>query len=101
MSEGVVTIYGASDDLVEVEGVVSGCDEYNTEDASFVLVGDSGQARVRCWYGRKGVWGIAVSPVDDGIPMLAVAIEGASSGYSAQATISGVLSVVREHNTAS
>jgi hypothetical protein len=97
MSETTVTIYGASDDLVEVEGAVSGCDEYNTEDASFVLIGDSGQARVRCWYGRKGVWGIAISPVDDGIPLLPATIESADSGYSAQATITGVLSVVREH----
>jgi len=28
-----VTIYGASDDLIEVEGDVPGCDEYNQESA--------------------------------------------------------------------
>lgn len=36
---GTVTLYGASDDLIEVEGDVSGCDEYNADDEHFVLIG--------------------------------------------------------------
>jgi hypothetical protein len=94
MSE--VTIYGASDDLVEVEGDAAGCDEYPSEDAHFVLTGDAGQVRVRCWYTDRGIWAIAAAPVSEGAPMLSVAISGYESGYSAQAVVTGVISVIHE-----
>lgn len=93
-SGSVVTLYGASDDLIEVEGTAPGCDEYNEEDAHFVLTGDKGAVRIRVWYTRRGVWAIAVAPVEEDAPMLPVQITG--SGYTAQAIVGGVRLVVKE-----
>lgn len=92
-SSGPVTFYGASDDLIEVEGDVPGCDEYNGEDAHFIVVGFEGKVRVRVWYTEHGVWAIAVAPVHERTPMLPVQITG--SGYSARA-VDTVHIVVRE-----
>lgn len=91
-----VTIYGSSDDLIEIDGDVRGCDEYNGERASFVLVGGEAQLHVRVEYTKGGVWEIAVAPVDEGVPMLPVEICAAERGYSAQAIVKGVSSVIRE-----
>lgn len=94
MSETTVVIYGASDDLIEVEGSVVGCDEYDGEHASFVLIGLAGeQARVNVRYGAY--WAIEVTPVDEDVPMLPCAIEGMPNGYSPRAVFSGVASVVK------
>lgn len=38
-----VTIYGASDDLVEVEGDIRGADEYNTDKLRAVIMGSDGR----------------------------------------------------------
>ncbi len=38
-----VTIYGASDDLVEVEGNIRGADEYNTDKLRAVISGSDGR----------------------------------------------------------
>lgn len=89
-----VTPYGASDDLIEVEGNVSGCDEYNADDAHFVLVGEVGKVRLRVWYTRRGVWAIAAAPVEEDARTLPVMID--AEGYSAHAHVEGVQMVVRE-----
>ena len=50
-----VTIYGSSDDLVEVEGDVPGCDEYGTiGDPLFVELSNGAAFRVE--YTDRGVW---------------------------------------------
>lgn len=94
VAEHTVVLYGASDDLIEVEGDAPGCDEYPAEDAHFVLVGAVAKVRVRVWYTRRGVWAVAAAPVEEDTPMLPVALTG--SGYSARATVEGVTMVVRE-----
>lgn len=89
-----VVLYGASDDLIEVEGKANGCGEYNAEDEHFVLIGAEEKVRVRVWYTDRGVWAVAAAPVDEGVPMLPVLITGV--GYSARATVEGVGLVVHE-----
>ncbi len=94
-----VIIYGASDDLIEVDGSAPGCDEYGGETAEMLLWDDHDTAglRVTVEY-RHGCWMVGVAPADDGIPMLPVVIDqttyhDGSIGYSARATVSGVGSV--------
>lgn len=90
-----VTLYGASDDLIEVEGDVAGCDEYSAEDAHFLLVGTEGRrVRVRVWYTRRGLWAIAAAPIEEDKPMLPLEITG--SGYTARALVRDVEMVVHE-----
>lgn len=92
-----VYVSGASDDLIEIEGSCSGCDEYPGHDEHFVLTGTGGRSvRVRVWYTRRGLWAIAVAPVDEGLPMLPVALDGAENGYSARLMVPDVLNIVHE-----
>jgi hypothetical protein len=62
-----VTIYGASDDLVEVEGSIEGCDEYNAYGEwlgeLYNPVGDGESLIIRAEFGKRGVrndWTISV-----------------------------------------
>lgn len=90
-----VVFYGSSDDLVEVEGTAPGCDEYNAEDATFVVMcGEHGAAHLRVQYGD--VWSITVAPLDEDTPMPAVAVD--ADRYTARARIEGVERVVRQHD---
>ena len=58
--------YGASDDLIEVEGVFE--EEYPAEKGTFLVVaGDGRQAKVRVTYENEGCWSVATWPVDDDI----------------------------------
>lgn len=93
MGEARVVIYGSSDDLIEVEGDAPGCDEYSAEDATFVLSGPLGSARVRMVY--EGVWAITIAQLAEDVPLLTAAVLG--SDYSVRATFWGVRSVVREY----
>ena len=72
-----LTFYGASDDLIEVEGDVPGCDEYPGEDSTFLVAGIA----VRVFYG-PGVWAITVVQIDEDVPVLAENITLAAQGYS-------------------
>jgi hypothetical protein len=72
-----VTFYGSSDDLVEVEGDVPGCDEYNAEAAAFELAG----LRIGVEYVKGGVWEIGVM-IDDDVPVTATNIRMEPSGYT-------------------
>jgi hypothetical protein len=97
MADQRVVLYGASDDLVEVDGNLKGCDEYPTDDAHFVLTGGAaGAVRIRVWFTKRGLWAVAAAPVDEGVPMLSLHIYGAENGYSAMAVVEGVEMVVHE-----
>ena len=71
----MITIYGASDDLVEVDGC-EGADEFyvaNVDDGKvcwhgdLVAPGGTEQLRARAIY-DDGVWSIALGQTDDGVP---------------------------------
>jgi hypothetical protein len=86
--------YGSSDDLVEVDGTAPGCEEYNTEDATFVVMcGEQGAVHLRVQY--DDVWSITVAPLDEDTPMPAVAMD--ADRYTARARVEGVVRVVRQH----
>lgn len=90
-----VTFYGASDDLIEVEGDAPGCDEYNSDDDSFLVVcdGDAG-CIVHLVYTGDGTWQVGVRPIGENVPM-PDSIIGAK-GYSAFVTVPEVLHVTRK-----
>lgn len=91
---GDVKIYGASDDLVEVEGEgVLGADEYPCDRARLRLIGDGKTTLVAIAY-HDGVWGISVQPIHEDIPMHDVEIT--QDRYTPVATVSGVEQVVME-----
>jgi len=60
-----VKFYGASDDLIEVEGDVPGCDEYNGEHGVFTV----GGLVIAIDY--TGIWAIRVAQVDEDVPVTA------------------------------
>src|ERR1700727_2787950 len=66
----MITIYGASDDLVEVDGC-EGADEFNSDDWSANIVGPGAteQMHVRCWYDLNGTWQVGVGQVDESVPL--------------------------------
>ncbi len=97
-----VAIYGASDDLIEVEGDAPGCDEYNAEEATFVVTGANGSAtRVEVKYGAGGCWMIGVAPIDEDVAMVTMAMRQQARehpdapGYSARAVFADVQRVDR------
>lgn len=94
-----VTFYGSSDDLIEVEGYAPGCNEYDGESASFLVVGRDGrQSHVSMAYVNPGVWQVTVGPVDEGIPLVPARIYSggdAYSAYTAVAVLADVISVAR------
>jgi hypothetical protein len=92
----VITIYGASDDLVEVAGC-EGADEFNSDHWSGDLAppGEVEQMRVHCWYDKDGCWQIGVGQVieDNPLPPWPISITQAPAmnpddpGYSVLLTI--------------
>lgn len=89
-----VQFYGASDDLIEVEGDAPGCDEYNTEKAVFLVVAENGaKAYVGLRYAMGGVWAAEVVQVDEDVPLPSMRVD--SEKYSARVTIEGVELVAR------
>lgn len=74
--------YGASDDLIEVEGDVPGADEYPGEATSFTVAG----LQVGVRYFTNGVWGIILAQVDEDVPITAQDLRFSvhESGYSMQ-----------------
>lgn len=67
----MITIYGASDDLVEVDGC-KGADEFSPDDKDTWhadLIGpDGAQMRVFARYERHGCWSVGASQVDEEVP---------------------------------
>lgn len=95
----MITIYGASDDLVEVDGC-EGADEFNVDDedrwqADLIAPGDTGQMRVHCWFDKEGCWQVGVGQTieDCQLPPWPISITQApvmnpdNEGYSALLTI--------------
>lgn len=87
----MITIYGASDDLVEVEGC-EGADEFCTDDWQGELVApDGSQMRVYARYELSGCWSVGAAQVDEehqlpGWPVTitqAAAMNPDNPGYSA------------------
>lgn len=78
-----VTFYGASDDLVEVEGAVS--EEYDGDDVLLLVTSDTRQSYVHVKYERTGTWSVALFPVDEDMP--AHAGTATTKGYSAYLTV--------------
>ncbi len=72
--------YGASDDLIEIEGDVPGCDEFNAEKAIFEVAG------LRIAFEYAGTWEIAVAQVDESVPVRVedMRLSVAENGYSMQ-----------------
>lgn len=91
----MITIYGASDDLVEVAGC-DGADEFNTDDwFSDLIAPDDSRMRVHCRFEINGCWSVGVGQVDEdhqlpGWPVTitqAPAMNPDNPGYSALLTI--------------
>ena len=68
-----ITFWGASDDLVVIEGAVPGCDEYavyspaTSPDGMFQIRGGGCRMNVACLYGASGgTWCFAPALVDEG-----------------------------------
>ena len=100
-----VRVYGASDDIIGVDGVV-GFDFFDIydDDVATIEFGDgSGGVRLRVVYGYPcdpgaDGWSIAVEPLDEGVPMFAVVMTAAANGYSSLATVTcPVGTAVRAH----
>jgi hypothetical protein len=65
----MITIYGASDDLIEVAGC-EGADEFNNDDWSADLIApDDSQMSVWCWYTLGGTWAVGVAQTDEEHPL--------------------------------
>lgn len=88
-----VTIYGASDDLIEVEGI-EGADEFNDTSGHWrgVLEAPSGEAAiVYVDYRPEGIWTVALGPFEDGLLLpnwpQSFAVDPSNCEYSVTATI--------------
>lgn len=83
-----IKIYGASDDLIEVDGKIKGCDEYGTGGTGPLMGivkirGGEHEIHVYCIY--AGSWAFAVCPQDgdyDVMPWEMRREFGANSTYS-------------------
>ena len=80
-----VTMYGSSDDLVEVEGIIGG-DEFNGEEVRLsvggVLAVDFEYALI-----PGSCWGVTITQIDEDLPIpddWKVTISQNSNGYSVQ-----------------
>lgn len=94
----MITIYGASDDLVEVEGC-EGADEFYVHGGvsgdtvcwhgDLVAPGGTEQMRVSAFYGETGTWHFALGQTDESVPFpeWGNGISQHESGYSALVTI--------------
>jgi hypothetical protein len=93
-----ITIYGASDDLVEIGGIDGlECDgEFNSDDWQGDLIAPDGtQMRVYCQYRLGGCWSVGVGQVDEELQLpgwpvsvtQAPAMNPDNPGYSALLTI--------------
>ena len=93
----MITIYGASDDLVEVDGC-EGAREFNVRDrwqGDLAPPGEVEQMRVHCWYDEDGCWQVGVGQVieDNPLPPWPITITQAPAmnpdnpGYSALLSI--------------
>lgn len=92
-----IKIYGASDDLIEVEGGANGCDEFNGEDGIIVIEPTGDRFRVKYGADNRAVWDVTHEHVSG---LLQVSIEEAPEGddpdpYTDTATVTGDIQSVR------
>ena len=82
-----ITLYGASDDLIEVEGAVS--EEFShLDEEETVRVAFVGGAVLTIEYSNAGVWRITEAVTVEGSPVEIVkAPEGDDDNYSDRATV--------------
>ena len=97
-----IVIYGASDDLVEIEGSARGCDEYNLDECVVELLPSSDRFRVK--YGGRGDDAVWVVTHEHASGSLEVRIEKAPPGedpdpYTDRAEVSGDIERVRVWET--
>lgn len=90
-----VTIYGASDDLVEVEGDLS--NEFNGDDVTLIF-GDG--THVRAEYGRSGLWRLNRTQAGSAAyEHVFTATDSDSDAYSDRVTLDGNLVSVDKERT--
>lgn len=83
-----VLFWGSSDDLIEVEGEVPGCDEYYAIESrphEFLIEAPDGTAMlVTGFFGAEGSWSFAPGLLneDHPYPSWPVVVRPASNGYS-------------------
>jgi hypothetical protein len=92
----MITIYGASDDLVEVAGC-DGADEFSADNwrGDLVAPGGTEQMRVSCWYDDDGCWQVGVGQTVEEVQLppwpvtitQAPAMDPVNPGYSALLSI--------------
>lgn len=89
MSAGGITIYGASDDLVEVEGSIRREFDCISGDAELIVASSDGALRVFMRYENNGCWSAAVGQIDEGarIPWPVSIVASEKSRYSAAVVI--------------
>lgn len=68
----MITVYGASDDLIEVDGC-KGADEFNaygdpTNWHGDLIAPDGSQMRIMASYERNGCWSVGACQVDEDVP---------------------------------
>jgi hypothetical protein len=83
-----VKIYGSSDDLIEISGVIGGDEFYIGEnDQSIFVLG--GKMQITAIFGRNGCWHFAVGQVNEDIPLPSwpMSIRQHMNGYSVELTI--------------
>lgn len=87
-----ITVYGASDDLIEIDGDLN--EEFPHRNAEDAILGFSDGTLLRIGYTPNGVW--RISPIVRGSADLTIeqAPEDDESNYSDRATLSGAVWVV-------
>lgn len=87
---GSITVYGASDDLIEVEGDIDEEFSYKNDEYGDVL-GFSDGSLIRILYDRDGVW--RITPLVKGTNVIEVtqALSGDEDNYSDRATLDGAI----------
>ncbi len=85
-----VTIYGTSDDLVEVEGIIGG-DEFNTDRNDTVNLCIGGILLIKMSYGKYGAtWTTEMGQMFDDVPIpyeWDIFLTQHSNGYSVQVNL--------------
>jgi hypothetical protein len=95
---GEVIVYGASDDLIEIEGAI--VEEFTAEDEADRLIFSDGTV-LEIRYTREGVW--RIEDVHRGTARLTVDVapDGDEDNYSDRATLEGVTWVIHGGEKAS
>lgn len=78
-----LTFYGASDDLIEVEGAFT--EEYSREDGQFLVIDGERHLRVRVWYTEQGTWAVAAWQLSEDFPGIPGTVT--FHGYTAKLTL--------------